>query len=197
MSLKQCIRDIKYLNASRISSFGNVNDRFEYTGRNLLRKYRVGKNGFFYEFQLYDVFNQGSNPDLHLSIIDNKGTALPHVTFKPDGFNGIEYHYGIKSPTSFQFQFWITKPHLNKRYNNNAIRNKLIDLFEYATDNLVVYRINDYGVLERTPYKFNPKGTVGRAPTTELRQNAEHRKRLLSGELGVPPSRRGLIFAFG
>ena len=160
--LKRVEKDICYLSINnRKSSFGSVNDKFDYTGTNLLKKYRIGKSGFFYEFTRYGVFNQGKRPDLHLSIIDSKGTALPHVTFKPDGYNGIEFHYGIKKPSSFKFEFWITKPHLNKGYDVNAIKTELIDLFEYATDNLVVYRINEEGILERTPYKFNPYGTVG------------------------------------
>ena len=191
-SISNVNNDIRYLSIhTRFSSFGSVNDKFDYTGTNLLKKYRIGKSGFFYEFRRYGVFNQGTRPDLHLSIIDNKGTALPHVTFKPDGYNGIEFHYGIKKPSSFKFEFWITKPHLNG-YNINAIKSELIDLFEYATDNLVVYRINVEGILERTPYKFNPYGTVGRAPTTELRENAEHRKQLLIRNLAVK-SKRGLF----
>ena len=195
--LKRVEKEIQYLNSinagkNRFSSFGSVNDTFDYTGTNLLKKYRIGKSGFFYEFTRYGVFNQGRNPDLHLSIIDDKGTALPHVTFKPDGYNGIEFHYGIKNPKTFKFVFWVTKPQFNKGYDVNAIKNELIALFEYATDNLVVYRYNVRGVLERTPYKFNPYGTVGRAPTTELKQNAEYRKQILLGKLPVK-SKRGLF----
>ena len=190
MLLKVIICDINYLKSKpRSFSFGNIKDRFEYTGPYLKRD-RIGKNGFFYEFERNGVFNIGTHPDLHLSIFDISGIAVPHITFKPDGPGGIEFHYGIISPKNNMFKFWITKSNLNKAYNINLIKHTLIEVFYQSIGYIKVYRISNEGRLIRSPYTINPYGTLGRDPTTEQKKLSEERKKITN-----PYIKRGLFLS--
>ena len=158
------------LNVGKLN-FGSPNDEFVYTGP-YLRRYRKRNSGFFYEFNRTGIFNVGSQPDLHLSIIDVTGFAVPHITFKPDGENGIAYHYGLKRPESVQPTFWISN-HGYDLYDENVIKNSLKDVFNQVIQNLFVHRRDESGKLTRSPYKFNSLGTEGRTKTTPQRLYAQ------------------------
>ena len=198
LSLKAQVlnKDINYLKVLLLEerrkalSFGSNKDRFEYTGPYLKRN-RIGKSGFFYEFERGGVFNIGTEPDLHLSIFDISGIAVPHITFKPDGPGGIEFHYGIKSSRDNTFKYWVTKAHLNKAYNINLIKNELIGVFNKSVQYIKVYRCSDTGALLRSPYALDPYGTLGREPTTEQIREAELRKRMY---LVTPPESKRRLF---
>ena len=158
----------------RKSHFGNIHDDFIYTGE-YLNKYRKGQSGFFYEFAHSGIFNVGSRPDLHLSIIDVNGYAVAHVTFKPDGNDkgNIEFHYGYKTPESNFPEFWIKNN--NIKYNNQEILNGLKNVFNQAIQFIVVQRKDDAGNLIES-YPFNPIGTVGRAPNTATKNYGNYQK---------------------
>jgi hypothetical protein len=116
-SLKTLLKDLKtiqnlFKKEQKNNNFGNIHDKFIYTGP-YLKHYREGTSGFFYELD----FAKGSpfdvptpHPDLHLSIIDARGFAVPHTTFKPEGNNGIEFHYGYRTSESMYEGFWIKNP---------------------------------------------------------------------------------------
>jgi len=173
LNLKELLNDLKKI--TRTFNFGNENDEFVYTGPHL-RKYNIRNSGFFYEFYKSGIFNQGSQPDLHLSIIDARGFAVPHVTFKPDGEKGIAFHYGTSTPDSLYEKFWITNPYFGS-YNEQEIKDALKNVFTEAMDHIWVYRKDNFNNLIKTPYKFNVKGTVGRAPDTHKQEYAKLQKR--------------------
>ena len=171
----------------RSSRFGQFVS-FEYRGPYLNYK-RTGNNGFFYEFQKAGIFTHGSNPDLHLSIIDRTGFAVPHLTFKPDGEHGVAYHYGIKNPGDNFESEWVSNPQMS-RFNPQQEKDIMKNLnFSYKTlvqPNLIVLRKDASGNLVRPPYTFPEHGTVGRAKTTPQKRFAERSKALSLGLVRSP-----------
>jgi len=183
---KENLLKIKSIIKKKKNKFGNNNDTFEYTGTNLKKKPRTGNAGFFYEFTIPEnsIFKTtGSKyPDVHLSIIDARGFAVPHMTFKPEQYvpNGISYHYGYKTSDSPYESFWITNNRDDIHYPQEDIKNELIKLFNKEIDNILVVRRDDKGNRIST-YKFNRTGTIGRAPRPEQQRYAEcvkYRKQL-------------------
>jgi len=158
----------------RKSHFGNIHDEFIYTGKYLKRS-RKGNSGFFYEFPCKDIFKVGSRPDLHLSIIDISGYAVPHVTFKPDGDGegNIEFHYGYQTPNSNIIIPWMKND--NGRYNNQEILNGLKNEFNEKIQSVIVQRKDDAGNIISS-YPFNPIGTIGRAPNTVTKNYGKFQK---------------------
>jgi len=166
----------------RKSHFGNINDQFIYRGP-FIQKYAIRNSGFFYEFNRSGVFAKGRNPDLHLSIIDKDGYAIPHVTFKPGNNPNEVYHYGYKKPESDFPEHW---PHHQIVVNpdKQEIEKQLEIVFNEAIKYVFVQRKDDKGNIIQE-YPFNPIGTIGRAPNTATKQYGEHQKRRRSSLL--PP----------
>jgi hypothetical protein len=167
----------------RKSHFGNIHDQFIYKGP-FFKKYAIRNSGFFYEFNGSGVFAKGQHPDLHLSIIDKNGFAVPHVTFKP-GNNPIEvYHYGYKTPESNFPEHWSYHPRVVNP-DKQEIQRQLKIVFDEAIKHVYVQRKDDNGnILDQ--YPFNPIGTIGRAPDTATKQYGEYHKRRRSSLLPPP-----------
>lgn len=187
-NLQQLLQDLKRLKLEkRPSRFGQLVS-FEYRGPYLNYK-RTGTNGFFYEFQKAGIFTHGTHPDLHLSIIDRTGFAIPHLTFKPDGEHGVAYHYGIKNPGDNFQTGWTSSPQMstfNPEHERNVMRNLEISYKTLVQPNLIVLRKDSSGNLVRPPYTFPEHGTVGRAKTTPQKRFAERSKALSLGPLRTP-----------
>jgi hypothetical protein len=191
--IKQIKQDIKFLSQilnltkPRSSRFGQFVN-FEYHGPFLTYK-REGNHGFFYGFQKSGIFTHGSHPDLHLSIIDRTGFAIPHLTFKPDGENGVAYHYGIKNPgDNFQTP-WITNQHLtrfNAEHEKVIMKHLESGYKTIVQPNLVVLRKDASGNLVKPPYNFPEHGTVGRVKTTPQRRYAERAKASSTAPVRTP-----------
>jgi hypothetical protein len=187
--------DIKFLSqmltltkrSTRPSRFGQLVS-FEYSGPYLNYK-RTGNNGFFYEFQKAGIFTHGSHPDLHLSIIDRTGFAIPHLTFKPDGEHGVAYHYGIKNPGDNFETGWVSSPQLTRfdpPHESEVMKNLKFSYKTLVQPNLIVLRKDASGNLVRPPYVFPEHGTVGRAKTTPQKRFAERSKALSLGPVRTP-----------
>jgi len=181
LTLKELYNDLNKLNKltnKRTHSFGNKLDEFIYTGP-FLQRYRVRNSGFFYELGRAGIFTQGTLPDLHLSIIDSRGYAVPHVTFKPDGEYGVAFHYGLKTPDSLYNAFWYTYPEkytVQGEYDEQSIKNALENVFNEVMPYIEVHRKNEQGILIKSPYPFDNQGTVGRAPDTITKSYANYQK---------------------
>ena len=159
----------------RKSHFGNIHDDFIYKGPFLKYPHAKRPSGFFYEFNVNGVFSKGKNPDLHLSIIDNKGYAVPHVTFKPDRTTDEVYHYGYKTPDSDFSRHW-SYDQTSVNPDKQEINRQLKIVFDEAIKYLFVQRKDDTGnIIEE--YLFNPIGTIGRAPNTATKEYGERQKK--------------------
>jgi hypothetical protein len=180
LTLKELYKDLNKLKLTdqKSNSFGNKLDEFIYTGP-FLQKYKVRNSGFFYELGRAGIFTQGSRPDLHLSIIDARGYAVPHVTFKPDGEYGIAFHYGFKSADSLYNAFWYTYPEnytVQGEYNEQSIKDALENVFNQVMPYIEVHRKDEQGILIKSPYPFDNQGTVGRAPDSDKKRYANYQK---------------------
>ena len=207
-SLKELYRDLKKVKSStRLKSkkkrkhafgFGNKLDEFIYTGP-FMKQTNRRDSGFYTEFQLLTggIYNSGSRPDVHLSIIDARGYAVAHVTFKPDGVNGVAFHYGIKTQDQDFPEFWVTRPYKNKgRYDEMLVESQMEQTYNFVIKHILVIRRDDYGnEIER--YPFHPLGTVGRIENTPQKLAAQEIKRKRAstpGGISLPSAKRGLMF---
>jgi hypothetical protein len=202
--LKQLYKDLKKVNARlksprrRTNKFGNKLDEFIYTGP-FTKQANKRDSGFFTEFQLLTggIYNLGSQPDLHLSIIDANGYAVAHVTFKPDGPWGVAFHYGIKHQDDAFPIFWVTRPQKNKgKYDEKMVEVQMEQTYNFVIKYIWVVRRDDSGKeLER--YPFHPLGTIGRVENTPKKRAAEEvaRKRSYTpgGVSEISAKRRALF----
>lgn len=186
----------------RSNQFGSKLDEFIYKGP-YVKRTKIRESGFFTEFTLPSdgVYNQGKVNDLHLSIIDAHGYAIPHITYKPDGERGVAFHYGIKKQENQFPQFWVTNNSKNKQkdgkplYDKEFFKHEMKKTYTDVVRQIDVIRYNEYGQPE-PPYPFHPLGTVGRGDTTPKRIAGEEisRKRSMTpGAISENAKRRIIL----
>jgi len=189
LTLKRLLADLRFLKNNfksfkRSNRFGNVNDEFIYIGP-YAKRIAKRDSGFFTEFTLSKDggFDVEPRSDLHLSIIDANGYAVPHITFKPHGPNGIAFHFGLKKQEDEFPYFWTTHDYRPTTVNRVEIEKQLEQLYQFVVEHIIVIRRDNYGnEIER--YPFHPLGTVGRTYTTPQKRAAAEIKRKRSSTPG-------------